>query len=87
MEELTEKVQTLDELFTKHSEGKEQDAARSVLWTEPGKDDKKTSIADMVKETAEQTLGTELESGFQFDEKLGLYFDQNSGYYYDPVSP
>jgi hypothetical protein len=40
------------------------------------------SIADMVKETAEQAIA---QSDFVFDESSGLYFDKSSGLYYDSV--
>lgn len=99
VQELSSKVKSLEESFSQKSE----EEARSALWTKSSKTgaggtspkpggNKTSSIADMVKETAEQALGiggedeTQVQSGFVFDEKLGLYFDHSSGYYYDPVS-
>lgn len=89
MQDLTEKVKTLEDILNKEKESADRDAKKSALWAstsgEGGKtDNANISIADMVKETAEQTLGTD--SQYVYDESLGLYYDQSSGYYYDPVS-
>lgn len=90
VQDLSSKVKTLEEQLNKGAQSREYEAATSALWsssTSGGGDKNKASLADMVKEAAEQTLGTESgPSGFVFDDKLGLYFDQSSGYYYDPVS-
>ncbi|CAG7830537.1 unnamed protein product [Allacma fusca] len=41
------------------------------------------SIADLVKQAAEETLVKQ--TSYVYDQTSGLYFDEASGYYYDPV--
>ncbi|CAL8121918.1 unnamed protein product [Orchesella dallaii] len=83
IEDLKSKLKELEDAFSKRLETQKAEKVAKALWSSDGADDNQTSIADIVKQTAEQTLGTE--SGFLYDDKLGLYFDQASGYYYDPI--
>ncbi|XP_026875118.2 angiogenic factor with G patch and FHA domains 1 isoform X1 [Electrophorus electricus] len=51
--------------------------------TEAGNGDGGSSIADMLRATAEEAL---TQTGFVFDESSGLYYDHATGFYYDTSS-
>lgn len=74
--ELKEATYSKDKVWTTSS------AERDWKPESPRPED--ASVADLVKEVAEEVLAQQTD--YIYDEKTGLYYDQNSGYYYDPVS-